>query len=296
MVALHPTILTNDLVAADGRLLASRGERVDLAYLRRLAAKAPRTIRERPLFETMVAASVLEAFDEPALQCLMAGKDSREEVADVLAEVRFPQPVWDELTALHREDWPRYQHAIWTAVIAARLFRTAMGPVTVLPRLAGGALVHDVGMRHVAPSLRLRLHHLTPAEALELEDHPLIGALLLASVLGEGPAVRFALLHHVPAGFTYGRTFGRRPLAELDLVSVASAFAALIAPRFFRLRPYSPRGAVDQLLEDGMAGLFDLRAIRLLIRCLRGSKPRSTLQFPRRSTGFRPPINHYGMC
>lgn len=293
--SLSRTVLTKDLVAADGRLVASRGETVDLAFLEELATKAPRGVRERPLFETALAESVLEAFDESPLQSLMAGETSLAPVADALAEVRFPQPVWEELEALRREDWLRYQHAIWTAVISARLFSAALGTMPGLPRLVGGALVHDLGMRQVASRLRLKEDHLTPAEALELQDHALIGALLLASVLGDAPAVDFALLHHARAGFGYGRAGGNPPLRELDLISVASAFAALIAPRPYRREPYNPRGAVDQMLDDARSGHFDLRAIRLLIRCLRGAKPRVELQFPCKPTGFRPPVNRHGI-
>jgi HD-GYP domain-containing protein (c-di-GMP phosphodiesterase class II) len=292
---LSRTVLTKDLVAADGRLVASRGETIDLAFLRKIAARAPREVRQRPLFGTTLANSVLEAFDESPLQCLIAGETSIAQVADALAEVRFPQPVWEELEALRSEDPLRYQHAIWTAVISVRLFGAVLGSTPGLPQLVGGALVHDLGMRHVAPRLRLGRDHLTPAEALELGDHPLIGALLLASVLGDAPAVDVALLHHARAGFGYGRAGGQRPLRELDLISVASAFAALIAPRSYRLQPYNPRGAVDLLVEDAMAGYFDLRAIRLLIRCLRGAKPQAELQFPRKHTGFCPPVNHHGI-
>jgi len=293
--SLSGTVLTKDLVAADGRLLASRGEFVDLASLKNLAAKAPRGLRERPLFETPLAESVLEAFDESPLRHLIGGERGRASAADALAEVRFPQPVWDELEALRMEDAPRYQHAIWTAVIAARLFCVGLGTAPGLARLVGGALTHDLGMRHAAAPLRFKQDHLTRAEELALEDHTLIGALLLASVLGDAPAVGFALLHHARAGFSYGRASGEPPLRELDLVSVASAFAALIAPRSYRLQPYNPRGAVDQMVDEAMAGHFDLRAIRLLIRCLRGAKPYAELQFPSKATGFRPPVNHHGV-
>ena len=216
---------------------------------------------------------------------------------DVLAEVRFPQPVWDELEALHHEDGPRYLHAVLTAITAARLFRAALGTAPGLARLVGGALVHDIGMRHVALRLRFKRDHLTRAEALALEDHPILGALLLASVLGDAPAVHFALLHHTRAGFGYPRVQRQPPLRGLDLVSLASAFAALIAPRSFRLKPFNARGAVDQLVEDAQAGHFDARAVRLLIQCLRGaSAPIQELELPRKPTGFRPPKNHHGLA
>jgi len=294
--SLTGTVLTKDLIRADGRLVASRGTIVNLAYLKALAAKAPRAASERPLFETPLAESVLQTFDASPLQHLIGGETNRALAADALSEVRFPQPVWDELEALRKEDGPRFQHGIWTAAIAARLFQLALGTAPGLAQLVGAALTHDLGMRHLAVRLRFKQDHLTGAEALALEDHPLLGALLLASVLGDAPAVHSALLHHTRAGFSYGRANGEQPLRELDLISVASAFAALIAPRSYRLQPYNPRGAVDQLVDDAMAGRFDLRAIRLLIRCMRGAKPQAELRFPSKPTGFRPQVNHHGVA
>jgi len=295
--SLSGTVLTKDLFAADGRLVASRGEIVDLPLLREVAGKAPRGQREKPLFETEVAETVLEAFESRALEHLVGCEEKRALAADVLSEVRFPQPVWEEMEALRREDGPRYQHAVWTGVICARLFRAALGTAPGLARLVGGALTHDIGMRHAALRLRFKRDHLTRAEALALEDHPLLGALLLASVLGDAPAVHFALLHHTRAGFGYPRVQGQVPLRGLDIVSVASAFAALIAPRSFRQMPYNARGAVDQLVEEAAAGHFDPRAVRLLIQCLRGAKGSlSELRLPHKPTGFRPPDNHFGLA
>jgi HD-GYP domain-containing protein (c-di-GMP phosphodiesterase class II) len=294
--SLSGTVLTRDLFSADGRLVASRGEIVDLGKLKEVAASAPRNLRERPLFETSCAQSVLEAFEAPPLQYVVGTEDVRALAADVISEVRFPQQVWDELEALRRDDLARHQHALWTAVVAARLFRCALGSAPGLARLVGGALVHDIGMRHAALRLRFNKDHLTRAEALSLEDHPLLGALLLASVLGDAPAVHAALLHHARAGFGYPRVQGTAPLRGLDLVAVASAFAALVAPRSYRAQPFNARGAIDQLLEEAAAGHFDARAVRLLIHCLRGGKEKATeLVLPRKPTGFRPPVNHHGV-
>jgi HD-GYP domain-containing protein (c-di-GMP phosphodiesterase class II) len=294
--SMSGTVLTRDLVAADGRVIASRGEIVDLSRLKDAAAKAPRESRERPLFETTCAESVLEAFESPPLQFVVGTEGLRALAADVLSAVRFPDPVWDEMEALKREDTPRYQHAVWTAVVAARLFRTALGTAPGLARLVGGALVHDVGMRHAGVRLRFKRDHLTASEALTLEDHPLLGALLLATVLGDAPAVHFALLHHTPAGLGYPKAQGKAPLRGLDLVSVASAFAALIAPRTYRAQAFNARGAIDQLLEESSRGNFDPRAVYLLIHCLRGGNGASAeLVLPRKPTGFRPPMNHHGV-
>jgi HD-GYP domain-containing protein (c-di-GMP phosphodiesterase class II) len=181
-------------------------------------------------------------------------------------------------------------------VVAARLFRAALGEAPGLSRLVGGALVHDIGMRHAGQRLRFKRDHLTANEALTLEDHPIVGALVLASSLGDAPAVHFALLHHTRAGFGYPRVAGKPPLRGLDLVAVASAFAALVAPRPFRQQPFNARGAADQLCDEATAGYFDSRAVRLLIHCMRGAKgPMNGLKLPRTATGFRPTRNHHGV-
>jgi HD-GYP domain-containing protein (c-di-GMP phosphodiesterase class II) len=291
------TVLAGDLFAADGTLIASRGEVVDLRYLKEVATRSRPSGRERPLHETALAEAVLEAFEEPALAHLVGSDEARACVADAVCEIRFPQAIWDELELLRREDPARYQHAVWTSMIAARLFHAALGAAPGLSRLAGGALVHDIGMRHTAARLRSKRDHLTRGEARALEDHPLLGALTLASSLGDAPAVHFALLHHTRAGLGYPRVAGRPPLRGLDLVSVSSAFAALLAPRSWRQQAFNPRGAADQLLDEALAGHFDVRAVRLLIHGLRGARGAfDELQLPQKRTGFRPSRNHHGVA
>ena len=131
---------------------------------------------------------------------------------------------------------------------------------------------------------------------MALEDHPLLGALLLANACGESPAVHFALLHHSRSGFGYPRVERRPPLRGLDLISVASAFAAMVAPRPYRLQPFDARGAADQLCDEAAAGHFDARAVKLLIHCLRGGKGvLREVRLPKRQTGFRPARNHHGV-
>ena len=289
-------ILTRDVVAADGRIIASRGEVVDLDFLRELTARAPKQLRSRPLHETSIADAVLEALDAPPLEHLVNPSQARGQIADALADVRFPDEIWAELESLRLDDPARFTHAIWTALVAARMFRSALGDAPGIPRMLGGALVHDLGMRLASPRLRSKRDHLSKAEAMALEDHPLLGALLLASVLGDAPPVHFALLHHARSGHGYPRVRSHAPLRGLDLISTASAFAAMVSPRAFRAQAFSPRGAIDQLLEEAQAGHFDERAVRLLVHCMRGAKGALLeLRLPRQLTGFRPAENSHGV-
>jgi HD-GYP domain-containing protein (c-di-GMP phosphodiesterase class II) len=288
--------LARDLVTADGRVIAVRGRRVNLELLREVAQTAKPHQRQRPLYETSLADAALEAFAAPALTHLVGSPEARGEAANTVSEVRFPDAVWEELDLLRTEDPARLQHALWSAMVAARMFRSALGDAPVVSRMVGGALVHDIGMRYVSPTLRWKRQHLTRTEAVKLEEHPLYGAVILASALGDAPAVHCALLHHTRAGLGYPRISGFASMRGLDLVAVASAFAAMVAPRPFRPRPYDPRGATDQLLEEAAAGHFDLRAVRLLVHCLRGAKgPFRDLKLPRKLTGFRPKGNFHGV-
>jgi HD-GYP domain-containing protein (c-di-GMP phosphodiesterase class II) len=289
--------LTRDLIAADGRIVATAGTVVDLQLLRDVAAKAPQLLRHRPLHETSFAAEVLAAFSADALVHLVGSPEAREQAANTVAEVRFPDAIWEELDLLRTEDPLRFTHALWTALVSARLFRAALGEAPGLARMVGAALVHDIGMRYVAPRLRWKRAHLTRGEAIALESHPLFGAVVLASALGDAPAVHFALLHHTRAGFGYPRVQGGAPLRGLDVVSVASAFAAMVAPRSYRPQSYNPRGAADQLLEEAHAGHFDRRAVHLLIHSLRGGRgPVKEMKLPRKRTGFRPTANYHGVA
>lgn len=295
--AQRPSTLTRDLIAADGRVVAARGRTIDLALLREVAAQAKPEQRQRPLYETSLAAAAFEAFSAPVLVHLVGAPEARGQAANAVADVRFPDAVWEELDLLRAEDPARFEHGLWTALVCARLFRSALGDAPGVSRMVGGALVHDLGMRYVSPELRSKREHLTREEALLLDEHPLHGAIVLASALGDAPAVQCALLHHTRASQAAPRVEGLSPVRGLDIIAVASAFAAMVAPRAFRPRPYDPRGATDQLLEEAAAGHFDVRAVRLLVHCLRGARGAlQDLRLPRKLTGFRPKRNFHGVA
>jgi len=110
--ALSGSVLTRDLHAANGKLVAARGEIIDLARLKAVASRAVKQDRQRPLHEPPLADAVLEAFDAPPLNHFVVDPDARAKVADALVEIRFPDGVWDELELLRSDDPLRHQHAI----------------------------------------------------------------------------------------------------------------------------------------------------------------------------------------
>jgi hypothetical protein len=124
-------------------------------------------------------------------------------------------------------------------------------------------------------------------------SHPLIGAYLLAAVLGAHPAVSAALSHHWRCGQGYP-ALARSPSRSVEVISVASAFAALTEPRAFRHDPYDARGASDVLVTEALGRRADANTVKLLVHALRGGRgdPRS-VRFGREREGHGPEHNEY---
>src|SRR5437660_8063194 len=96
MITMAGTVLTRDLVSAEGTVVASRGDVVDLSLLRDVAGKAPRGLPQAALHQTGMSDAILCALDEPALLHVCAEGALRGQLADIMSEVRFPEQVWLE--------------------------------------------------------------------------------------------------------------------------------------------------------------------------------------------------------
>jgi HD-GYP domain-containing protein (c-di-GMP phosphodiesterase class II) len=167
----------------------------------------------------------------------------------------------------------------------------AVGDAPALPDLAAAALLHDLGMRHVAPDPGSA--PLSPAEVLEVAGHPLLGAFHLASVLGPHPAVDAAMGHHWRRGTGYPR-LPAAPPKSVEVIAVASAFAALTQPRTFRSAAFDARAATDVLVGDAEAGEADLESVQLLVHVLRGAQGElHAIRFGRERLGHVPEDNRY---
>ncbi|MFL5300626.1 MAG: HD-GYP domain-containing protein [Anaeromyxobacteraceae bacterium] len=192
-------------------------------------------------------------------------------VERALLAIALPDVLFAELAALAMADPARHRHALTTAAVAARMLVSVVGDAPALPDVAAAALLHDVGMRHAALHLADNGDDLAPQEILDVASHPLVGARLLAAALGAHPAVEAALSHHWRCGHGYP-ALPRPPSRSVEVIAVASAFAALTQPRAYRSAPYDARGAVDVLLAEAEARRADPGTVRLLVHALRGGE------------------------
>lgn len=284
--------VVRDLTDCQGRILARRGEELSAQAVGEAAARA-RPAPGRPLSTSVVVEDVREPFSDQVYRHLFRSPEEQSAAVRALLAAELPEVLHQELALLRDQDWTRYRHGIATALIAARMLRAAVGEARAVPDLAGAALLHDLGMRHVRPELVRAGVALDQTTALEIASHPVLGAYHLAAVLGRHPAVDAALGHHWRKGRGYPRLTVPPP-RSVEVIAVASGFAALTQARPFRDAPYDARGATDVLVGDAGAGEADLEAVQLLVHVLRGGRGEARqVVFGREREGHAPPGNRH---
>ena len=262
--------LGHDLIDCRGETLAPKGFVVSpesIAEAARLAVQAPRV----RLGGTSHRADVTVPLGDARYQHLFADPAARDLVARALLEVRLPEVLFEELTAVQRANPALYRHGVAAAAVAVRMLVVAVGDLKGVPDMAAAALLHDLGMRHVPMRLVRNRDRLTRQEAAEIAGHPLTGAYHLARLLGNHPAVAAAHGHHWRGGQGYPR-LPAAPPRSAEVVAVASAVAALTQPRPFRSDPFDVRAATDVLVAEAKAGTADANTVKLLIHALRGGR------------------------
>jgi hypothetical protein len=284
--------LTHDLLDCRGAPVARRGTVISPEAIAEAAQRAP-ALPRRPLAETALARDILAPLDASEYGHLFHGDAVRAGVIDAVESSRLPDVLVEELVRARRDAPALHAHAFAAAAVAARMLLSVVGTARGVPDVAGAALLHDIGMLHLPARLRAPGERLSREDTLRIAAHPLTGAYHLARVLGAHPAVAAARSHHWRCGQGYP-ALGAAPSRSVEVVSVASAFAALTQPRAFRSAAYSARGAADVLVAEAAAGLADTTTVRLLVHALRGGHgdPRA-IRFGHGREGHAPEVNRY---
>ena len=289
---LSQAVVTRDLLDAHGAVLARRGFLVTPGLVEETARHAEALPRVA-LAETPLGEDIRVPVADRPYRLLFRSSPVEAGVVRAFRAARLPQPLVDELVALKASDLVRYRHALATAAITARMLITAVGDVPAVSDIIAAALLHDIGMRHVSVHLARNADELEETEIHEVAAHPLVGAWRLASVLGRHPAVEAALAHHWKNGHGYP-ALSRDPMRAVEVVSIASAFAALTQVRAFRPHPYDARGAVDVLVAEANMGHRAVDTVRLLVHTLRGARGDvASVRFGRARLGHAPVINRH---
>jgi HD-GYP domain-containing protein (c-di-GMP phosphodiesterase class II) len=284
--------LRRDLTDCGGRMLARAGTVVSVESIGEVAAAA-RPANAAPLCETFVSDDLGGALRDPAYRYLFRNPEVEAAVRGAVDSARVPQPLVEELAAAKLLDPLRYAHALSTAVVTTRLILAAAGTARASPQIAAAALLHDIGMRHVPTRVLRAPGTLHGEDALEVAQHPFLGAYQLARLLGSHPAVEAALAHHWRDGQGYP-DLTTRPSPTTEVVAVASAFAALTHTRCYRSEPYDARAAADVLVAEAASGHADPFAVKLLVHAMRGADgPLNGRRFARARPGAAPEVNRH---
>jgi HD domain len=284
--------LEHDLVDCRGARVARRGTVISPEAIAEAAQRAA-VLPRRPIADTVLARDILEPLDASGYRHLFEGDSVRDAVVRLIGNAQLPEVLVEELVAARRHAAALHAHAFATASIAVRVLLSVVGAARGVPDLAAAALLHDLGMLHLPPRLREPSARLPREDRLRIAAHPLTGAYHLALVLGAHPAVAAARSHHWRCGQGYP-ALGTAPSRSIEVVSVASAFAALTQPRAFRSAAYSARGAADVLVAEAAVGHADTNTVRLLVHALRGGRgdPRA-IRFGHEREGHAPEVNRY---
>ncbi len=284
--------LRRDLTDCSGRVIARSGSVVSVESVAE-ASRAARPGSLTPVGDTFVADDLPEVVADPVHRHLVRDEDTARAVRAVLDAAALPQPLVEELAAAKLLDARRYRHGLSTAIVTTRLILAAAGTARASPQIAVAALLHDLGMRHVPQRVVTTPDALHGDDALEVAQHPLLGALQIARLLGSHPAVEAALAHHWRDGQGYP-DLPERPSPTTEVVAVASAFAALTQSRAYRSEPFGARGAVDVLISEAASGHADPFAVKLLVHAMRGCEgPVGALRYARARPGVEPGVNRH---
>lgn len=150
--------------------------------------------------------------------------------------------------ALELRDDATGEHAHRVTQLGLALAAEVAPELATDPQLRYGFLLHDIGKIGVPDAILLKPHALTPAEVRQMEQHPVLGALLVTSTpYLSGIARDVIAFHHERwdgTGYPWGLREERIPLPA-RIFSVVDSFDAMTSDR-----PYRAAVSVDAALAE----------------------------------------------
>ena len=197
-------VVTQDAIySANGVKLVDKGARVDSRLYDRLVQhKLREPIDSHLSVENAVDAAALvsaaqQLMRSSALVQLLAQSLSAPE--RMVAPLRFMPlvgPIAFKLTVMREQRPDLFNHSLQMALVSLFLgVKSGLGERECVP-LAAAALLHDVGVLHMAPQWRDRNNKVTGAERKHLAAHPITAMLMVRDAQVYSKAVEVAVLEH----------------------------------------------------------------------------------------------------
>jgi len=183
--------------------------------------------------------------------------------------------VFRELFTTLEHDFYTFTHvcnvAMYCSALASRLW---MSSAEELAELAAGALLHDIGKRHISPKILNKAGKLTEEEWVQVREHPVSG---FRELMGRGdlswPQLMMVYQHHERldgSGYPSGIT-GDEMQPWARICAVADVFDALTCQRPYRQA--QPLADVCDYLQKHAGKWFDAEAVECWVSHVRSVVP-----------------------
>ena len=177
------------------------------------------------------------------------------------------------VTAVDNKDRYTKHHSEDVLMYSIQLARRLGLDEAMLQNVAVAALLHDVGKIGVPDAILRKPGALTYEELGAIQQHPVMGAVIVAAVPGLEetlPAIRHHHERWDGKGYPDGLAGEKIPLIA-RLMAVADAFSAMTTDRPYRQGMPSSRAL--EILEEGAAVQWDPAVVRLFLQCQRETLP-----------------------
>lgn len=237
-LAERRAVVTQDAIYSDnGIKLVEKGARIDgRLYDRLVQHKLREPVDKHLTVENAVDAAALASAAQQMLETggllrlMVQSLGSPERLVAPLRHLPLVGPMAFKLTLMREQRPDLFDHSLQMVLVSVYLgIKSGMEERECIP-LAAAALLHDIGVLHMAPEWRDRKHKVTGADRKQLVAHPITSMLLVRDAQVYPTSVETAVLDHHERmdGTGYPRGLSGAQISPLGrillLAEVVSAF------------------------------------------------------------------------
>ena len=223
-------------------------------------------IMNRPDVDTKAKASLLKESSIALIEEIFEQPDARKALDETKTVIsNFIEFMANESTGmghligLSSHDFYTYNHSLDVSIYALGLGQiTGYSNPKDLLELGRGALLHDIGKRHVATEIICKNGPLNDTEWAQMKQHPAYGLKILNDVTDASDEVKACVFEHHENHLGNGypqqlQSDEIHPMARI--VALTDTYDALTTKRSYN-EPMRPRDALT-LMKEKLAGRFD---------------------------------------
>lgn len=268
-------VLDKDIIACDGKVLLSKGNKLSLKYKMDLINNGIYFVYIKDdRLSDIKNDEVIEQLKVTALQDIpilfnnildndkMKVKKTMHSVEDLVDYVIRKKEINTNLFEMKTYDNYTYIHCIDTGIMATYLATCLDFDDDKAKRVGMAAMFHDIGKMQVPISIINKKSKLTNDEIAEIRKHPIYGGEILrkAGVFPEDVIMGVIEHHERYDGNGYPFGLAKNEICEFaKIISICDVFTAISADRSYR-KKFKPNEAYEYILSNGNI-MFDMKYV-----------------------------------